>query len=318
MLWFWHLFKVCSCVLQSTLFNALCENGKAEVANYPFCTIEPNVGLVAVPDERLKVSQHSPWSWSKQDFPRPRSMASIKTNLILAWLSIQAVNTSQNSNAGHRNLLFGIRQNWEVPMWWWDLRPIGHMTVGIELHIEIWGDYTHNNWICRHCWVGQRCQQGRRLRQQVLIQCAGMRLHRSGVPGACDILKTLCLQDRAGLIILIWTVSLQMQVINNQSSSTLFSKSEPVQFTWAGTWSIIRFDVDGAVFWRWERTPCQWKDWLHQRYWHDQLRVSTRRHRTDRKTSRASCQNPPQKQGRRDSLTGQVSSQESPYSYGHP
>ena len=38
------------------MFNALCENGKAEVANYPFCTIEPNVGIVAVPDERLEVS----------------------------------------------------------------------------------------------------------------------------------------------------------------------------------------------------------------------------------------------------------------------
>ena len=37
------------------MFNALCENGKAEVANYPFCTIEPNVGIVAVPDERLQV-----------------------------------------------------------------------------------------------------------------------------------------------------------------------------------------------------------------------------------------------------------------------
>ncbi|KAK9785012.1 hypothetical protein WJX73_005624 [Symbiochloris irregularis] len=40
---------------KSTLFNALCEKGKAEAANFPFCTIEPNVGLVAVPDERLQV-----------------------------------------------------------------------------------------------------------------------------------------------------------------------------------------------------------------------------------------------------------------------
>ncbi|HEX2254514.1 MAG TPA: redox-regulated ATPase YchF [Thermoanaerobaculia bacterium] len=37
---------------KSTLFNALSEAG-AEAANYPFCTIEPNVGVVAVPDERL-------------------------------------------------------------------------------------------------------------------------------------------------------------------------------------------------------------------------------------------------------------------------
>ncbi len=41
--------------LQSTMFNALCENGRAEAANYPFCTIEPNVGIVAVPDERMEV-----------------------------------------------------------------------------------------------------------------------------------------------------------------------------------------------------------------------------------------------------------------------
>jgi ribosome-binding ATPase len=40
---------------KSTLFNALVANAKAEAANYPFCTIEPNVGSVAVPDERLQV-----------------------------------------------------------------------------------------------------------------------------------------------------------------------------------------------------------------------------------------------------------------------
>ena len=61
-----HLF--CQCTLigllerpkstyaaQSTLFNAICENGKAQAANFPFCTIEPNVGIVAVPDPRLQV-----------------------------------------------------------------------------------------------------------------------------------------------------------------------------------------------------------------------------------------------------------------------
>ena len=41
--------------VQSTLFNAICENGKAQAANFPFCTIEPNVGIVAVPDPRLQV-----------------------------------------------------------------------------------------------------------------------------------------------------------------------------------------------------------------------------------------------------------------------
>lgn len=39
---------------KSTLFNAITQAG-AESANYPFCTIEPNVGVVAVPDERLDV-----------------------------------------------------------------------------------------------------------------------------------------------------------------------------------------------------------------------------------------------------------------------
>jgi hypothetical protein len=38
---------------KSTLFNALTATAAAEAANYPFCTIEPNVGRVAVPDERL-------------------------------------------------------------------------------------------------------------------------------------------------------------------------------------------------------------------------------------------------------------------------
>ena len=37
---------------KSTLFNAITKAG-AEAANYPFCTIEPNVGVVTVPDERI-------------------------------------------------------------------------------------------------------------------------------------------------------------------------------------------------------------------------------------------------------------------------
>ena len=39
---------------KSTLFNAITKAG-AEAANYPFCTIEPNVGIVEVPDNRLQV-----------------------------------------------------------------------------------------------------------------------------------------------------------------------------------------------------------------------------------------------------------------------
>ena len=40
---------------KSTLFNALTRSRKAEAANYPFCTIDPNVGVVTVPDDRLEV-----------------------------------------------------------------------------------------------------------------------------------------------------------------------------------------------------------------------------------------------------------------------
>ena len=39
---------------KSTLFNALTTSKKAQVENFPFCTIDPNVGIVSVPDERLK------------------------------------------------------------------------------------------------------------------------------------------------------------------------------------------------------------------------------------------------------------------------
>ena len=39
---------------KSTLFNSL-SSAKAEAANFPFCTIEPNVGIVPVPDERLDI-----------------------------------------------------------------------------------------------------------------------------------------------------------------------------------------------------------------------------------------------------------------------
>ncbi|NEP08840.1 MAG: redox-regulated ATPase YchF [Symploca sp. SIO2C1] len=52
---------------KSTLFNALVANAKANAANFPFCTIEPNVGVVAVPDERLEVL--AKMSESKQIVP---------------------------------------------------------------------------------------------------------------------------------------------------------------------------------------------------------------------------------------------------------
>ena len=42
---------------KSTLFNALTRSRKAEAANYPFCTIDPNVGVVTVPDDRMLALQ---------------------------------------------------------------------------------------------------------------------------------------------------------------------------------------------------------------------------------------------------------------------
>ena len=38
---------------KSTLFNALTNSSKAQAANFPFCTIDPNIGIVPVPDYRL-------------------------------------------------------------------------------------------------------------------------------------------------------------------------------------------------------------------------------------------------------------------------
>ena len=38
---------------KSTLFNALTNSNKAQAENFPFCTIDPNVGVVSVPDNRL-------------------------------------------------------------------------------------------------------------------------------------------------------------------------------------------------------------------------------------------------------------------------
>ena len=64
---------------KSTLFNALTRTAAAQAANYPFCTIEPNTGEVAVPDPRLKQlaeigrsAQIVPMTWSITDQRRLR------------------------------------------------------------------------------------------------------------------------------------------------------------------------------------------------------------------------------------------------------
>ena len=51
---------------KSTLFNALTNSSKAQAANFPFCTIDPNIGIVDVVDERL--DQLSNLSKSKKKF----------------------------------------------------------------------------------------------------------------------------------------------------------------------------------------------------------------------------------------------------------
>ncbi len=57
---------------KSTLFNAITEKQSAEVANYPFCTIEPNVGRVGVPDTRLdslaKIAQSAKTIYAQMEF----------------------------------------------------------------------------------------------------------------------------------------------------------------------------------------------------------------------------------------------------------
>ena len=59
---------------KSTLFNALTSTASAAAANYPFCTIEPNVGQVPVPDPRLHPGAN-PWGGSGETAQsyRPKS-----------------------------------------------------------------------------------------------------------------------------------------------------------------------------------------------------------------------------------------------------
>ena len=52
---------------KSSLFNALLKREQALVANYPFATIEPNIGVVSVPDERLEKLAH----WFNAQNPPP-------------------------------------------------------------------------------------------------------------------------------------------------------------------------------------------------------------------------------------------------------
>lgn len=68
------------------MFNALCENGKAQAANFPFCTIEPNVGIVAVPDPRLEVLR-----WVRGSTSAGRAEYSVRTNGSMAIAAMLCV-----------------------------------------------------------------------------------------------------------------------------------------------------------------------------------------------------------------------------------
>ena len=60
---------------KSTLFNALTQTGNAQAENYPFCTIDPNVGEVAIPDNRL--TELAQLSESKSIIPTKMSFVDI-------------------------------------------------------------------------------------------------------------------------------------------------------------------------------------------------------------------------------------------------
>ena len=74
---------------KSTLFNALTKTASAQAANFPFCTIEPNVGEVGVPDSRLdKLAAIAGSKQTKQtrsaggaEMERTKSCKSIRTGL---------------------------------------------------------------------------------------------------------------------------------------------------------------------------------------------------------------------------------------------
>ena len=74
---------------KSTLFNSLTKAG-AESANYPFCTIDPNVGIVTVPDHRLKLlgdTSSGRYGWYTQDLRPLYALQALQG----AWCSARPV-----------------------------------------------------------------------------------------------------------------------------------------------------------------------------------------------------------------------------------
>ena len=79
---------------KSTLFNAITNTKHAQAANYPFCTIEPNTGIVPVPDKRLdKLCEI--WEPDK------------KTNAVIEFVDIAGLVRGASKGAGLGNKFLG-------------------------------------------------------------------------------------------------------------------------------------------------------------------------------------------------------------------
>ena len=90
---------------KSTLFNAITSTRNAEAANYPFCTIEPNSGIVAVPDARLdKLAEV--WQTNK------------KTPAIVEFVDIAGLVKGASQGAGLGNKFCAALTTTTSSMWW--------------------------------------------------------------------------------------------------------------------------------------------------------------------------------------------------------
>ena len=86
---------------KSTLFNALTASKNAEAANFPFCTIDPNIGIVDVIDERL--DQLAKLSRSKKKFIRI-----LRSLIQQAWLKEPQKERDQETN------FYPISEKWTL------------------------------------------------------------------------------------------------------------------------------------------------------------------------------------------------------------
>ena len=84
---------------KSTLFNAVTRTRKAEAANYPFCTIDPNVGIVTVPDARLERA--------RKRSPRPPSSSRRRLN---SWTSPASSRARRRAKVSATNSSRHIRE----------------------------------------------------------------------------------------------------------------------------------------------------------------------------------------------------------------